>query len=758
MLSETSAAPGSHDNKMRIGDLCSIVNGNDGREYCKYRFLIPAYQRGYRWTPDQVMDLLLDIDENIKNGNNKSYCLQPLVVKKKIAEDGAFVYELIDGQQRLTTLFLILCALADSNIYEVFALSTERKIEYLHLLSEETYIQRLQDRIEPTTSFFDALKTIVECKDRRITRKDYCDFFKLLGSNENYQNIDRVYLLQALNTILSHYYNCETGERKPHIEALSNKESTIIEHIKEQFYFLWYETEDTAEATFSRLNSGKISLNNADLIKALLLRRENLMTPAWSNLDDTVQKIWLEGFLENKRTEVISQWDNMEQILRSDDDRFWNFIAEPDKLKSVDNKYFSRLEIIFDLQIGIVGTKQNDDFNQQYRIYRFFEEQVKQINGLTKDESITGRIWAETVKIFNIMREWYEDHELYHYIGYLSCLPVEYITPLSTHNNFYPATLNLDAAKTWETWRDILTELIRVAGKEEKHTFLDTVKQLVRWTIIKKMNLSDFTEEHIDAFLSKLTYDKSQEEEGADCIENRLLIKNLLLLCNIQELICSKNLREADHKFPFKLIKVETEKKFVLTLEHIRPQNPEFSASNNQKKTIEELQQMYDSLCKHLEQYKIAYIPAAVPEKNTPAIKNLTAEFWEECIRDIWKQANPDEVVYPQRFYNLTLLQHGINSTLKNHIFPVKRDLLLQKTEEQYIPLSTQNVFLKSYSWRFIKSGEEEAEGSTDSISAEHPFSKPQEQSPLFWQEVDAVAYRKKMSHRLYSVKPEESK
>ncbi|MBW1940317.1 MAG: DUF262 domain-containing protein [Deltaproteobacteria bacterium] len=62
-------------------------------------FFVPAYQRGYRWKDEAEM-LLNDIDEIIEGHN---YSLQPIVVKN-IGEEK---YELIDGQQRLTTIFLI---------------------------------------------------------------------------------------------------------------------------------------------------------------------------------------------------------------------------------------------------------------------------------------------------------------------------------------------------------------------------------------------------------------------------------------------------------------------------------------------------------------------------------------------------------------------------------------------------------------------------------------------------------------------------
>src|SRR5690554_6003028 len=86
-------------------------------ELLKCDFFIPSYQRGYRWTEQQVTDLLNDVWEFINKPNKKDdewYCLQPVVViksdddtkhKNNLIGDW---HDVIDGQQRLTTTFLIL--------------------------------------------------------------------------------------------------------------------------------------------------------------------------------------------------------------------------------------------------------------------------------------------------------------------------------------------------------------------------------------------------------------------------------------------------------------------------------------------------------------------------------------------------------------------------------------------------------------------------------------------------------------------------
>ncbi|HGF7372278.1 TPA: DUF262 domain-containing protein, partial [Vibrio cholerae] len=69
-------------------------------------FFIPAYQRGYRWSKRQVTELLNDVYEFCLNKNKTEqdfYCLQPVVVKARGDQ-----WELVDGQQRLTTILIIL--------------------------------------------------------------------------------------------------------------------------------------------------------------------------------------------------------------------------------------------------------------------------------------------------------------------------------------------------------------------------------------------------------------------------------------------------------------------------------------------------------------------------------------------------------------------------------------------------------------------------------------------------------------------------
>lgn len=68
---------------------------NKIKETAVANFFIPGYQRGYRWTEQQVKDLLNDINE-FEPENDSWYCLQPLVTKKTILDINQFKTDIQD--------------------------------------------------------------------------------------------------------------------------------------------------------------------------------------------------------------------------------------------------------------------------------------------------------------------------------------------------------------------------------------------------------------------------------------------------------------------------------------------------------------------------------------------------------------------------------------------------------------------------------------------------------------------------------------
>jgi len=325
-------------------------------ELCQYSFYIPAYQRGYRWTKREVDDLLNDINDfkprQIPNSDNKTwYCLQPIVLKNRYKNE----YEVIDGQQRLTTIYLV-----------------------LHYLNQD-FIESRRDKL---------------FEINYQTRENTALFSKKLGTEQEEKadkNIDFYYIKNVYDSIHKWF-----GERRSDFD---------INDFRSKFKFntkiIWYEsTEEDTISVFTRLNIGKISLSNAELIKALYLNSSNFDTLS-TDVDKTK--------LKQKQLEISSEWDSMENTLH--DDRFWYFISDKPKANN-------RIEFIFD----IMSKKSSID---DFYTFRYFNNMFG-----NRTTSVIDDNWRKVKKHFQKFYEWYSERNLYHKIGYLICANKENIQNL----------------------------------------------------------------------------------------------------------------------------------------------------------------------------------------------------------------------------------------------------------------------------------------------------------------------------------------
>ena len=253
-------------------------------ELLNLEFLIPSYQRGYRWKRTQVVDLLDDIFEFIQQKESRNrlvgnfYCLQPIIVKKSNGNK----YKVIDGQQRLLTIYIILYFLEKKRFSIEFETREKSKI----------FLENISDEI-------------------------------------NDENIDFYHMSKAFNNI------------KRWFEEKEKKEATI----KDEFFInlgkytkvIWYELEDNQDEieVFTRINSGKIPLTNAELIKALFLNSKNF---------DTEEK-------NLKQIEIAKEWDEIEFTLQNNE--FWYFLTKK-------KEYPTRIELLFEI---FSNEPLNDEFS-----------------------------------------------------------------------------------------------------------------------------------------------------------------------------------------------------------------------------------------------------------------------------------------------------------------------------------------------------------------------------------------------------------
>ena len=220
-------------------------------ELLNYNFFIPSYQRGYRWRILQVKDLLDDIEEFCEKGAKGIYCIQPLVVKHNSSK-----WEVIDGQQRLTTISIILSCLRE----------TKFTLQYETRKKSQSFIDNIMEETEQASR----------------------------------DNIDYYHMVMARNFIL---------------QWMDDKDDNFIKLFKETLLkkvkFIWYNTDTQDPITvFTRLNIDRIPLTSAELIKALFLNRSNFaqegnyervrlfqqeLASQWDKMESTLQndEFWL---------------------------------------------------------------------------------------------------------------------------------------------------------------------------------------------------------------------------------------------------------------------------------------------------------------------------------------------------------------------------------------------------------------------------------------------------------------------------------
>ena len=644
-------------------------------------FHIPSYQRGYKWTQKQVEDLLNDIEEFIKNKNSGDsfYCLQPLAVVKKSSKlpssieigeketendvikkvKNAFsenvVWDVIDGQQRLTTIYLILCYLEGiDNLYTISYETRGDSAKYLGFYKNyESQTQKIEENANANVDFYHINQVYEKIRDWFGNKdKEYKETFKtaLLGQTQ----------------------------------------------------FIWYETADDAIEVFTRMNIGKISLTNSELIKALIV----------SKLNDKA-----------KAVQIIKDWDSIEKQLQNDE--FWHFIhsANYNKPTRIDYLFDTLCDYYIDTMVtqipnGVKGKAKKEQQNQikeeekrknnhienigtdQYRTFRHYDLRLKESNYDAEE------IWKEVISLYEVLIEWYNNLEYYHYIGYILC-----------HKNKKMSDL-------YKKWKDNGNK----KGFEKYLTY--EIQEILKSCCKQEIAFKDILE---------------QQYELDNC-PKKTEAKPILLLHNIQTVINQnkqgENQDEFKHpvffRFPFHLYKNQN-----WDVEHI-DSNSTNDLKDNFSKLLWLLQYRdifknkdvkYNQIHKGIIEYLINYaddkgnIDEEAIKRNIKKFSfKVESEGNEVSFDDIASEIGEiDEKLDDEtknQIGNFTLLDASTNRGYGNSIFPAKRKVIMAKDRcmeyqlkleknnegswefkdelipvkiDTFIPPVTRNVFMKYY-------------------------------------------------------------
>lgn len=223
-------------------------------------FVIPFYQRGYRWTEKNVRQLLSDL-LGFKQSGETEYCLQPIVLQAIERDEYADVIGLeekvvrvVDGQQRLTTIAIILDSLGIETSWDIYYDAEKKKLS--EILKETT------DSGSINTYF------------RNEVRKEANRWFKDNGTEQ-------------IKSLFS--------------QGIENKQQVVfleydIEAIEGE------DKEKEGHNAFLRLNDGKTPLTSSELIRALYMVKSS-------------------GLTDQQRMEISKEWEIIENCLRNDS--FW---------------------------------------------------------------------------------------------------------------------------------------------------------------------------------------------------------------------------------------------------------------------------------------------------------------------------------------------------------------------------------------------------------------------------------------------------
>lgn len=374
-------------NKMTQPEVKNVMELRAIPELLNKQYFIPEYQRGYRWESKQVKRLLDDLLVYFKDTKNRAdfYCLQPIVIKEcdkdtlednKLDSTQGVWFEVIDGQQRLTTIRII-CSIFDYMYGEA---------------GKHTFSIRYSTRPE-----IDGIYDTLTSPFNQATKKR--DF---VVAGERSKNLDSVYIYNAAKTVVD-WFNEDESRKSIFGSYFYNHQGP-----DRSVQVVWYEDcgEKDARDIFNEINDLTVKLSCSELIRSLFLssNAQYECTLNLKGIDEDVQKKLKEHDKINKQRYVATKWDEIEH--RLSDPRMQAFITnhKPEGLRN-------NIELLFDLVSQKNTGKQAEKKDPLYT-FIFFNDEMEKTNAT--------ELWKRVEKYYSRLCGWMEDRNYFHKIGFLS--------------------------------------------------------------------------------------------------------------------------------------------------------------------------------------------------------------------------------------------------------------------------------------------------------------------------------------------------
>lgn len=461
------------------------------KELNGYHFEIPVYQRGFRWTRQQMKELIEDLYDFMVNGEQKIYCLQNVMVRQKAdSTEKKQTFEVIDGQQRLTALWILIMsyikyskdiAKVQNRTFDICQSALPiYSFSYDEKDSLTDYVKSITDGVSNMHETTDIL-AISEGND--IDSSLIHDAFFCVIRYEN--------IYDKLSTILGNRFT--TGDKE--ICIIWNEIDSVGENVEIE------KQTNYAIERFSNLNAGKIPLTESELIKAYFVDSLSKLP------DDRIAKFSL-------------QWEEMEKGLNNKD--FWSFITSG-KYEETRIDFLFRIYLYYLYRYPQVR-EQTIELSEQHTLSR----EISKIIIKPEDARNT---WDEIVRIYDTLYDWFNDYYYYHMIGLI--ISVETKDASRIVEELYAEYIENDKP----TFKEKLKERIR---NETCYKIpFDPLKN--DWNLHEPEDIMlEGTEE------KEISYTKNKDK-----IKPILLLFNVSLLVNAY----MKNPENATERFPFLIYK-----------------------------------------------------------------------------------------------------------------------------------------------------------------------------------------------------------
>jgi len=662
----------------------------------KDEYLIKNYQRGYRWDIPQIKSLLDDIYSNFKryyfhdnidrdviliNANKLksaistqyAYCLQPLVVKN---DQKTGKYSVIDGQQRLTTIALIvnalkkLCNSEDMPDDKVsIAYEAESK-------SKSITIDKICDICDNDNNIASVLDGHNETNFNGLEEK--CD--KLQNIYKGLPNIDAQFMARGYVYIRLYYKTIINQVKKYADDIRNNKEQEKEEYEQDHLCFvypkfdfdstpeeldeavatllrnvikycttvIWYEPlknenkDKTEEDIFKNFNSGKIPLTKSELVKALLMNPDNYTKDSNGNI--------FSEAIKTRQILIASKWDEIEKKLHNDE--LWHFFPHYDDWHNktrfdalidyfVYCEYTDRNKNVPGHEKIFQNNMQNDPEHYTYKLLeKYIKEDLSEAGSSDKKTEKMKKWWKRICDTYSSFEVYISNDkkiiELFHRISLLKWLYEKHFDKI-TNGNSKEKYLN----QMSENY-SIFTELAPKRNPEKRSVLNGRIKKEINTLFENKITVlfsaKDENSKHIEIKKDACT-DLSKKIRAlvydAKCTVLVQTFLKIFTLYNIERNVSDRT------RYPFFSDKEEKWQR-----EHIFAKNTSFSDYKN--KTPDEKKKLINDIIgtgwEEYLRFKYEDLLGTSIDSIIKQKQNMIDRL-EECLADIEKDPNDTEKI-----------------------------------------------------------------------------------------------------------------